>query len=156
MTGAVRRGIGRALPLLCATCMLAPLAHAADPPVAVELERIDAEFDAARERCNNLAVQTRNVCLAEARAERRIRKVELAAHSQGTTKARYDARVARAEAEFEVAKERCGVHAGAERETCVADARTREARAKDEARAARREAEGRDATVTERAADRAK
>ncbi len=125
--------------LLCGAAANAP---AAGRPVALELEQIDAEFDAARERCHDYAGQARNVCDAEARAARRIRKVELAARELGTTKGWYDAQIARAEAEFDVAKERCGTRAGAEREACVAEARAREAQAKDEARRARNAAEG--------------
>jgi len=125
----------------CALLLGSALAQAADAPVALELQRIDAEFEAARERCDDLAGQAKDVCLAEARADRRIRKVEVAARDQGTPKARYDADIARAEAEFVVAKERCGVRAAADRETCVTDARAREARVKEEARRARREAE---------------
>lgn len=124
-----------------ALALAAGIAHAAEPPAAVEFARIDAEFEAARERCDALAGQPKDVCLAEARADRRIRKAEVAARGQGTIKGWYDAKIARAEAEFGVAKERCGVHAGADRETCVADARQREARVKDEARRARDEAE---------------
>jgi hypothetical protein len=132
----------RALVALAAA-LAAAAAHAAEPNVAAELVRIDAEFDAARERCDDRAGQAKNVCLAEARAERRVRKVEVAARGEGTPKARYDAKIARAEAEFDVQKERCGEQAGAARDGCIAEARTREAKAKDEARAERREAEGR-------------
>ena len=138
MTAGARCAAG-ALLLLCAAT-----AQAGDTSAALELQRIDAEFDAARERCDDLAGQAKDICLAEARAERRIRKVEVAARGQGTTKARYDAQVARAEAEFGVAKERCGIRGGDERAACVADARAAEARAKEEARRARAEAEARE------------
>jgi hypothetical protein len=135
----------RLIVLLVAAAFLGPaLAQSAEPPVALEFERIDAEFAAARERCSDLAGQTKDVCVAEAHAARQIRKAEVAARRQGTVKARYDAQVARAEAEFGVAKERCAVHAGATREACVADARLQEAHAKDAARRARREAEARE------------
>ena len=119
----------------------AAAAPAADASAALEFHRIDADFEAARERCDDLAGQAKNVCLAEARAERRIRKVEVAARGQGTSKAWYDAHIARAEAEFGVAKERCGIRAGDERAACIAEARADEARAKEEARRARREAQ---------------
>jgi len=138
MTAVARRS-GAAFLLLCAAA--GAVGQTADSTVALELQRIDAEFDAARERCDDRAGQAKEVCLAEARAERRIRKVELAARGQGTPKARYDADIARAEAEFVVAKERCGVRAGDDRAGCIADAREREARAKEEARRARSEAE---------------
>jgi hypothetical protein len=139
MTRGARCAAG-ALLLLCA----AATAQAGDNSAALELQRIDAEFDAARERCDDLAGQAKDVCLAEARAERRIRKVEVAARVQGTSKARYDAQIARAEAAFGVAKERCGVRAGEERAACIADARAGEERAKEEARRERREAEARE------------
>jgi hypothetical protein len=139
MTSTVRFAAA-ALVLLCAA-----VAQAADAStVLLELQRIDAEFDAARARCDDLAGQAKDVCLAEVRADRRIRKAELAARGQGTSKARYDAQIARAEAEFGVAKERCAIRAGSERAACVADARADEARAKDEARRARHEAESRE------------
>lgn len=128
----------------CAFAAAGALAHAADPSVGLELARIDAEYEAASERCDDAAGQAKDLCLVEARAERRIRKAELAARGQGTIKAWYDARVARAEAEFAVAKERCTVRSGAEREACVADARALEARAKAEAHRARSDAEARE------------
>jgi hypothetical protein len=82
--------------------------------------------------------------------------VEVAARGRGTIKARYDARIARAEAESDVAKECCGVRAGDERAACIADARAGEARAKDEARRARTEAEARDVARGDRGAVPAK
>ena len=62
------------------------------------------------------------------------RTARIALHQKDTPKGRYDARVARAEADFEVAKERCGDLAGHAREMCIAEARADEARAKDAAR----------------------
>lgn len=139
VTAGARHVVAGALILLWAGA-----ASAADSSAALEFQRIDADFEAARERCDDLAGQAKDVCLAEARAERRIRKVEVAARGQGTSKAWYDAHIARAAAEFGVAKERCGIRAGDERAACIADARAGEARAKEEARRARREAEARE------------
>jgi len=145
MTAGARQVVAGALLLLWTVA-----APAADASAALEFQRIDADFEAARERCDDLAGQAKDVCLAEARAERRIRKVEVAARGQGTSKAWYDAHIARAEAEFGVAKERCGIRAGNERAACIADARAGEARAKEEARLARQEAEARE-VASERA-----
>jgi hypothetical protein len=114
---------------------------AAGVPYAVELDRIEGDYRTARERCESAAGHSRNVCVAEARAERRIAQSALAARLSGTPKSQYDARVARAEAEFDVAKERCGDRAGHQRELCIHEARSAEARAKDEARLARQEGE---------------
>lgn len=138
----------RAAVLACAAACGAGAVHAgvlADRESYVaQMDRVDAEYRAASERCDDLAGNPRRVCVAEARAERRIAHSELAAQQKNTPKARYDARVARAEAEFDVAKERCGELAGHPREMCVADARAAEARAKSAARIAREESETRD------------
>ena len=133
----------RALVWSVAACIAAG-AQAADAPYAVQLDRIEADYRTARESCEGAAGHSRNVCVAEARALRRIAQAELAARSSGTPKSQYDARVARAEAEFDVAKERCGEHSGHQRELCIHDARAAEARAKDEARVARQESESRE------------
>jgi hypothetical protein len=136
-------GVSTGRTLLCSVAagIAAASACAADAPYAVELDRIEADYRVARERCENAAGHSPNVCVAEARAQRRIAQTELAARTSATPKSRYDARVARAEAEFEVAKERCGERPGPQREACINDARAAEARAKDEARLARQEGE---------------
>jgi hypothetical protein len=109
-----------------------------------QMDRADAEYRAARERCDDLAGNPRRVCVAEARAARRIAHSEIALQQKDTPKSRYDARVARAEAGFEVAKERCGELAGHAREMCIAEARADEARAKNAARLDRQDSETRD------------
>lgn len=133
------------------------IAVAADPPRAgyvAEHERIDAEYSVAKERCDRYAGNAKDVCLAEARAARRIAKAEAEARFKATPKAWYDARAARAEAEFEIARERCGERAGNAKDVCLAEARATEARAKAEAKLARREAEARDEPRPDAPSDR--
>jgi hypothetical protein len=122
------------------------IAVGADTPRAgyvVEHERIDAEYSVAKERCDRYAGNAKDVCLAEARAARRIAKAEAEARYKATPKAWYDARVARAEAEFAIARERCGERAGNAKDVCLAEARAAEARAKAEAKLVRQQAEAR-------------
>jgi len=107
--------------------------------LAIE-ERMEAEYRAARERCNALNGNAQDVCLAEAKAKLRIERSEADARVKNTPRARYDAQIARAEAEFQVAKERC-VERGGAKESCVREAQETEARAKAEANAAWRAAE---------------
>ena len=130
--------------LIMAILPVAATVSAAEPTYVAELDRIEADFRVARERCDDVRGHLGNVCVAEARAVRRIAKAELEARGKGTPKSWYDARIARAEAEFEVAKERCGERAGHAREQCIAEARAAEARAKANARQARSEAEARE------------
>jgi len=137
------------LPALIGVAWLAgslSTAVAADTPLAgyvAEHERIDAEYGVAKERCDRYAGNANDVCLAEARATRRIAKAEAEARYKATPKAWYDARAARAEAEFEIARERCGEHAGNAKDVCLTEARASEARAKAAAKLTRQQAEAR-------------
>lgn len=137
------------LPLaaISAACAVALSAHAiagdALSPRADQLatqQRIEADYRAARERCSALAGKAQDICLAEAKAKQRIALTEADARVKNTPRARYDARVARAEAEYQVAKERC-VERAAGKEACLRDAESVEQRAKAEANAEWRAAE---------------
>jgi hypothetical protein len=116
-----------------------------------EHERIDAEYRAVMQRCDRDSGHARDLCVAEARAARRIAKVDAEARAKDTPKAWHDARIARAEAEFLVAKERCGAFADNAKDGCVSEARAAEARAKAEAERARRDAEAGHDSQAERA-----
>src|SRR5215470_17362765 len=134
------------LPALIGVAWLAgslSTAIAADTPLAgyvAEHERIDAEYGVAKERCDRYAGNANEVCVAEARATRRIAKAEAEARYKATPKAWYDAR---AEAEFEIARERCGEHTGNAKDVCLTEARAAEARAKAAAKLTRQQAEAR-------------
>ena len=121
-------------------------AAAADPvaersAVQAEQDRIAPEYKADRERCGALAGNAKDVCEAEARAKQRIAATELEARTKATPKARYDARVARAEAEYLVAKERCDDLSGNPKDVCLKEAKAAETRAKADAKAERESAE---------------
>lgn len=143
MTERARRACAGVAALLCGVaCLGIPTARGTVLSYVEELERIDADYRVARRQCEDVAGQAGNVCVAEARAARRIAQAEATARmNKGTPKARYDASVARAEAQLDVAKERCRELAGYRQEVCIADARAAEAHAKESARIARQEAE---------------
>jgi len=145
-------------------------AAAADPAagrsaVKAELDRIAAEYKADRERCGALAGNAKDVCQAEARAKQRIAETDLEARTKNTPKSRYDARVARAESEYLVAKERCDDLSGNPKDVCLKEAKAAETKAKADAKAERESTEAhkdaaersaearRDAAETKRDAD---
>jgi chromosome segregation ATPase len=107
--------------------------HAA---VKAEKERIEAQYKADKARCDDLAGNAKDVCKAEAKAAERIAKAQLEANAKGTPKARYEVEVVRAEAEYEVAKERCDDLAGNQKDVCQKEAKATEKKAKADARAA--------------------
>jgi hypothetical protein len=107
------------------------LDHAA---VKAEKERIEAEYKADKARCDELSGNGKDVCIAQAKAKERIAKADLEAQAKGTAKAHYDAQVVRAEAEYDVAKEKCDDLAGNPKDVCEKEAKAIEQKAKADAK----------------------
>ena len=107
-----------------------------------EKERIEADYKAAKEACNKLSGNAEDVCKAQAKADYRIAEADLDAKNKGTAKARADARIVRAEAQYDVAKEKCDDLAGNAKDVCVKDAKAAELKAKADAKAERADARG--------------
>ena len=104
--------------------------------VKAEKERIEAQYNVDKARCDELAGNAKDVCKAEAKAKERVAKAELEANAKGTPKARYEAQVVRAEAEYDVAKEKCDDLAGNQKDVCEKEAKATEKKAKADAKAA--------------------
>jgi hypothetical protein len=99
-----------------------------------EESRISAEHKSAKDRCDSLKGNAKDICVAEANGAQRVAKAELEARDKGTLKAQADARMARAEADYDVAKERCDDMAGNVKDVCVKDAKAALARGKADAK----------------------
>ena len=97
---------------------------------------IESEIHVALSKCRSLDGQAKDVCKAEARADERIRKADLEAEYRGTVGAAADAKLARAKAQFEVAKARCGNEHGEGKLACLRSARADKARAVADAKLA--------------------
>lgn len=104
--------------------------------VKAEKERIDARYKADQAHCGELAGNAKDVCEAEAKAMQRIARAELESRASGTPKARYDAAVTRAEAEYDVAREKCDQFSGNHKDVCEKEAKAVEKKAKADAKAA--------------------
>ncbi len=102
------------------------------------------DYNAARARCDQLAGNAKDVCVAEAKAQEK--KVEASAEAQykNTDKAIRDARIATAEADYDVAKTKCGALAGNEKDVCVKEAQAAETKAKADAKATQKVAAARE------------
>lgn len=118
---------------LSATVLAEEMDHAA---VKAEKERIEAQYKADKARCDELSGNGKDVCIAQAKATERIAKADLEAKAKGTPKARYEAQVVRAEAEYDIAKEKCDDLAGNQKDVCEKEAKAIEAKAKADAKAA--------------------
>jgi hypothetical protein len=99
-----------------------------------ERERIQAVYKNAKDTCDKLSGNAEDVCQAQAKADRRIAEADLEAKHKGTAEARAEARMVRADAYYEVAKEKCDDLSGNSKDKCIADAKAAAARAKAEAK----------------------
>jgi len=98
-------------------------------------DKIAAEYKSAKTACDSLSANAKDVCIAEANGKQKVAKAELEASNKPSDKTRYAVSIAKAEADYSVAKEKCDDKAGNDKTACVKDAKAAEARAKADAKA---------------------
>ncbi|HEX6690414.1 MAG TPA: hypothetical protein VF110_04630 [Burkholderiales bacterium] len=93
-------------------------------------DRIEAEYKAARERCDTMQGNAKDVCQKEAKGKEKIAKAELDAKMKPSAANQRKVREAKAAAEYDVAKERCEDQKGNDKDVCEKDAKAKYERAK--------------------------
>ncbi len=96
-------------------------------------DRIAAEYKTARANCDALSGNAKDVCRAEARGKERVEKAELEVDYKPGPTTRYYLTVARANAEYAVAREKCDDQAGNDRKVCLQKAKAAQAYARTDA-----------------------
>ncbi|HET8745229.1 MAG TPA: hypothetical protein VFM98_06475 [Ramlibacter sp.] len=81
--------------------------------------RIETQAKAQRKACGRFEGQPKEVCEAQAKGWEKIAKAELQARRKPGPEAEKELKFARADAEYGVAKERCGLLKGHARDTCI-------------------------------------
>ena len=141
----------------CAGIVIAGAASAA--PIAkdaynAENKRIEDQYKADRDACKSMTGNQKDVCIETAKGKEKIAKADNEAAYKDTEKTRYDAKVARAEADYAVAKEKCDDLSGNQKDVCVKEAKAAETKAKADAKATHVAADTRkDAAEDKRTAD---
>lgn len=102
----------------------------------LEKDAIKAEYKAAKATCAPMSGNYKDICLVEVEGRKNVRLAELEASYKPTAKNQYEARVAKAEADYALAKEECDVKTGDEMDTCAKAAKAAEMAAKADAKAA--------------------
>lgn len=102
-----------------------------------------AQFTAARAKCDALADNLHDVCVAEAKAERVKTQEDAGAQYKNTLRAFTAARRRIAEANYEVDKTRCAAHTGNEKDVCVKQAKATRVAAVADAKADKKVIEAR-------------
>jgi len=125
--------------LLAAGMLAATPSMAADDAAKknyqAEKNRIEATYKGDAERCKSLSGNAKDVCQAEAKGKEKVAKADAYAAYRGTDAARKDAAVARAEAEYSIAKEKCDDLAGNPKDVCLKEAKALQTKAKADAKA---------------------
>jgi hypothetical protein len=96
---------------------------------------IAAEYKSARAACGSLSGNANGLCRAEASGKEKVAKAELRAKYQPSEDASYRVRVARADADHSVAREKCDDQTGDVKDVCVRQAKDAAVAAKAQARA---------------------
>jgi len=105
--------------------------------------KASADYKAAKTHCDTMKGNDKDVCVAEAKAAEKKAKSEAEAQYKNTDKARRDARIDAAEADYKVAKAKCGALKGDEKSACTKEAKAAEQKAKADAKADEKVAEAR-------------
>jgi len=100
-------------------------------------DRAAAEYKAAKTQCDGLKANAKDVCVAEAKAAEKKAKANAEAQYKNTEKARQDAAITAAKADYDVAKEKCDDKKGNDKDVCVKEAKAAHAKAKADAKVAK-------------------
>ncbi len=98
-------------------------------------DKVSAEYKSAKASCGSLSGNAKDICVVEAKGKQKVARAELQASYKPSNKTNRAVTIARAEADYAVAKERCDDKAGNEKKTCVKEAKAAEAHAKADAAA---------------------
>ena len=100
-------------------------------------DKIEAQYKADKDQCKSMSGNAKDVCQAEAKGKEKVAKAELEANYKNTDKAHNDARVAKADADYDVAKEKCDDLKGNDKDVCVKQAKATHTKAKADAKVAK-------------------
>ena len=105
--------------------------------------QIDDEYKAARKQCDSLASNAKDLCVAQAKSNRRKNVAQIDAARNPSPKANEKLAIENAEANYDVDKVRCDAHTGNDKDVCMKAAKAAEVSAKADAKTARTTAEAR-------------
>lgn len=98
-------------------------------------EHAVADYKLAREKCNSTTGNPKSVCVEEAGAARTRTTAEAEALYKNTTAARVSARIAIANADYDVAKAKCASQTGNDKNVCLTEAKAAKVAARADAKA---------------------
>lgn len=106
-----------AISMISLTAFAVPFASS--PEHKASIERAEKDYVAARKLCDVLKGNPQDVCIAEAKAERKKQEADADAAEENTAAAKTKALITYADADFEVAKAKCDAEDGNAKDICI-------------------------------------
>lgn len=97
-------------------------------------DKITADYKAAKAACDGMSGNAKDICVEEAKGNEKVAKADLEARYTGKEKDQYNLRVAKADAAYAVAKEKCDDKSGNDKDVCVKEAKAEHTKAKADAK----------------------
>ena len=99
-------------------------------------EDISAKYKADNAACKAMTGNAKDICIEEAKGREKVAKAEFEANYSPSSKHRYDVRMAKANAAYAVAKDKCDDFSGNAKEVCRKEAKSAYVTAKADAKVA--------------------
>jgi len=118
--------------LILSTLLMIPIAQAATMNKAdyrSSKDRISADYKGDKAACAPLKANAKDICVEEAKAKEKVARAELEFSYTGKTGDGNKVQVAKAEAAYAVAKEKCDDQKGNAKDVCVKEAKAVEVKA---------------------------
>ena len=96
--------------------------------------QISADYKSAQSACGSMSGNAKDICSVDAKGAEKVAKADLEARYSGKEKHQYNLRIAKAEAAYAVAKEKCDDKAGNDKDVCVKQAKASQTKAKADAK----------------------
>ena len=97
-------------------------------------DQISADYKVGRDKCGALKANAKDICVSEAKGIDKVAKAELEAQYKPSAKNNQKAAVAKADAVYDTAKEKCDDLAGNAKDVCVKDSKAVHVKAKEDAK----------------------
>jgi len=98
------------------------------------IKAADAQYKTDKEACKSMSGNAKDICMEEAKGKEKVAKADAKAAYENTPRARENARLARAEAQYDVAKEKCDDLTGNQKDVCKKEASANYTKAKADAK----------------------
>ena len=119
----------------CFALGAAQAAPMANDDVSAQKSKISADYKAAKEHCKTLSGNAKDVCNEEAKGNEKIAKAELDVRQNDNARNQEKLAKTRADAAYEVAKEKCDDLSGSQKSACRTEAKAAHKRAVADAKA---------------------